>query len=360
MISYCTNVHPAEDVGGIVAQLEKYALPVRERLGADRLGVGLWLSAPVARGLADDASARRAFRAELDARGLSVYTLNAFPYGGFHDEVVKHAVYRPQWTETDRVAYTIDCVTVLADLLAEDASYGSISTLPLAWREPWTEHDDHRAAGAFEQVVRASRVTGDRPIKIAVEPEPGCVLDTVADALDWLSGRVDPEYVGLCLDTCHLAVSFADPDETLAAIAKSGLDIVKVQASAALHVEKPSEARDALAGFAEPRYLHQVRELAADGRVLKADDLPEAMTELPGEGPWRVHFHLPLHQAPAAPLTTTTDVLRTVAAALPGEPHIEVETYTWSVLPDAGDLVGGIAAELEWAQRNLVKEGVSA
>ncbi|WP_328606897.1 metabolite traffic protein EboE [Amycolatopsis sp. NBC_00345] len=360
MISYCTNVHPAEDVDGIVAQLERYALPVRERLGADRLGVGLWLSAPVARGLADDADARRKFRAELDARGLAVYTLNAFPYGGFHDEVVKQAVYRPSWTSKDRAAYTIDCVTVLADLLAEDASYGSISTLPLAWREPWTEHDDHRAAEAFEQVVQAIRATGDRPIRLAVEPEPGCVLDTVADALGWLSGRVDPEYVGLCLDTCHLAVSFADPAETLAAIAKSGLDVVKVQASAALHVEKPAEARDALAAFAEPRYLHQVRELGADGVVHQSDDLPEAWTELPGEGPWRVHFHMPLHQEPAAPLSTTTEVLRAVAAGLTDAPHVEVETYTWSVLPDAGDLVGGIAAEVEWAQSNLVGEGVSA
>jgi sugar phosphate isomerase/epimerase len=360
MISYCTNVHPAQDVDGIVAQLERYALPVRERLGADRLGVGLWLSAPVARGLADDAAARRRFRAELDARGLAVYTLNAFPYGGFHDEVVKQAVYLPSWTNKDRAAYTIDCVTVLADLLAADASYGSISTLPLAWREPWTEHDDHRASEAFEQVVQAIRVTGDRPIRLAVEPEPGCVLDTVADALGWLSGRVDPEYVGLCLDTCHLAVSFADPAETLAAIAKSGLDVVKVQASAALHVENPAEAHEALAAFAEPRYLHQVRELGADGVVHKVDDLPEALTELPGEGPWRVHFHMPLHQEPAAPLSTTTDVLRAVAAGLPGTPHVEVETYTWSVLPDAGDLVGGIAAELEWAQSNLVGEGVSA
>ncbi|WP_409491234.1 metabolite traffic protein EboE [Amycolatopsis sp. cmx-11-12] len=356
MISYCTNVHPAEDVEGIVAQLERYALPVRERLGADRLGVGLWLSAPVARGLADDPQARKDFRAELDARGLSVYTLNAFPYGGFHDDVVKHAVYRPEWTDPDRVAYTIDCVNVLSDLLAEDATYGSISTLPLAWREPWTEHDDRRAAEAFGQVVRA---IGDRPIKLAVEPEPGCVLDTVADALGWLSGRVDPEYVGLCLDTCHLAVSFADPAETLKAIAASDVDIVKVQASAALHVEKPAEAREALAAFAEPRYLHQVREFSG-GVVHKADDLPEAWTELPGEGPWRVHFHMPLHQAPAAPLATTTDVLRTVAAGLPGEPHIEVETYTWSVLPDAGDLVGGIAAELEWAKANLTREGASA
>ncbi|MBE1579852.1 metabolite traffic protein EboE [Amycolatopsis roodepoortensis] len=356
MISYCTNVHPAEDVGGIVAQLERYALPVRERLGADRLGVGLWLSAPVARGLAEDAGARKRFRAELDARGLSVYTLNAFPYGGFHDDVVKHAVYRPEWTNPDRVAYTIDCVNVLSDLLAEDASYGSISTLPLAWREPWTESDDRRAAEAFGEVVRA---IGDRPIKLAVEPEPGCVLDTVADALGWLSGRVDPEHVGLCLDTCHLAVSFADPAETLKAIAESDVDIVKVQASAALHVERPAEAREALAAFAEPRYLHQVREFSG-GVVRKADDLPEAWTDLPGDGPWRVHFHMPLHQAPAAPLSTTTDVLRTVAAGLPGEPHIEVETYTWSVLPDAGDLVGGIAAELEWAQANLVKEGASA
>ncbi|HTZ42914.1 MAG TPA: hypothetical protein VMB79_03565, partial [Jatrophihabitans sp.] len=202
-----------------------------------------------------------------------------------------------------------------------------------------------------------------------VEPEPGCVLDTLADAVGWLAGRVEPDVIGICLDTCHLAVSFADPAAEIGRIAAAGLSVVKVQASAALQVEHPGtpEARAALAQFAEPRYLHQVRELAADGTVLAADDLPDALDTLPGDGPWRVHFHVPLHERvaapldapPDAPLSSTTDVLTAALAALGDQrPYVEVETYTWSVLPGGRteqDVIDGIAAELSWAARALAR-----
>ncbi|WP_298178508.1 metabolite traffic protein EboE [Saccharomonospora sp.] len=364
MLSYCTNVHPAEDLDGIVAQLDTYATPVREELGVDVLGVGLWLAAEVASALASDAAARARLAGELKARGLGVQTLNAFPYGGFHDAVVKHSVYVPTWTDPRRAHYTRDCLTVLADLLHEDADYGSISTLPLAWREPWDTAEDDRAAAMFAEVTDHARTVSRRlgkPLRLAVEPEPGCVLDTVADAVSWLSGRVDPEYVGVCLDTCHLAVSFADPAEEVRRIREAGLDVVKVQASAALHVDDPADpaARAALAEFVEPRYLHQVRELSASGEVLAADDLDRALTDLPRNGPWRVHFHVPLHARPEPPLRSTTDVLTGAVAALAADrgelPHIEVETYTWSVLPRAHrtDLATGIAEELRWARTEV-------
>jgi hypothetical protein len=139
------------------------------------------------------------------------------------------------------------------------------------------------------------------------------------------------------------------------------LRIVKVQASAALHVTDPSDpaAREALAAFVEPRYLHQVRESQPAG-VVAADDLGEALAELPGESPWRVHFHIPLHHVPAAPLETTVDVLRRTVyevGQLPyaREVHLDIETYTWSVLPGASvGITDGIAAEIEWAQSNLL------
>lgn len=372
MIGYCTNVHPAEDLPGVLAQLDRYAEPVRRLVGVDVLGLGLWLPAGLAHELAGSRELRAKLRAELDARGLSVYTLNAFPYGGFHDEVVKHSVYRPEWTDPARLRYTVDCAEVLVDLLPDTATYGSISTLPLAWRTPWSEADDETATAALTEltgVLDGMAAANGRPIRLAVEPEPGCVLDTVADAIAWLAPRVDPRYVGLCLDTCHLAVSFADPAATVASIYAAGLEVVKVQASAALQVLEPAspEARAALADFAEPRYLHQVRERVASGAVLAADDLPEALTELPGRDPWRVHFHVPLHARPAAPLSATTDVLRTALSALESTvermPHVEVETYTWSVLPETagngGDtaLIRGIAAELRWAVANLEELG---
>jgi len=373
-LSYCTNVHPAEDLPGVLAQFDRYAEPVRRLVGEDVLGLGLWLPAVLARELAASPELRTKLRAELDARGLEVYTLNAFPYGGFHDEVVKRSVYVPEWTDNARLRYTVDCAVILGDLLPDSATYGSISTLPLAWRTPWTEVDDEAATAALADltgVLDGMAAASGRPIRLAVEPEPGCVLDTVADAVRWLAPRVDPRYVGLCLDTCHLAVSFADPAETVKSIYDAGLEVVKVQASAALQVEEPASeaARLALADFTEPRYLHQVRERAASGVVLAADDLPEALDELPARDTWRVHFHVPLHARPAAPLSATTDVLRTAIDVLRSTvdvlPHVEVETYTWSVLPETagngGDtaLIRGIAAELRWAAANLFDlEGV--
>jgi sugar phosphate isomerase/epimerase len=367
LLSYCTNVHPAEDFDGVIRQLREYAGPIRRTAGLDTLGVGLWLPAGLARQLAGSAEDRAALRGVLDSEGLQLHTVNAFPYGGFHNEVVKLEVYKPTWAQRERLEYTLDCAEVLAALLPEDTA-GSISTLPLAWREPWTQEDDDDATSAFAELSSRLRDLRDRTgktVRVAVEPEPGCVLDTVADVVGWLGPRIergiDPDFVGLCVDTCHLAVSFADPAGAVHQIDRAGLRIVKVQASAALHVPDPSEpaAREALARFVEPRYLHQVRECqAAD--IIPADDLDAALTDLPGENPWRVHFHIPLHHVPSAPLETTVDVLRRTVTEVRGLPyapevHLDIETYTWSVLPGASvGITDGIAAEIEWAQENLL------
>lgn len=380
LLSYCTNVHPAEDLDGVVDQLVMYAGPVREAAGLDVLGVGLWMPATLAHRLAGSPADRAWLRAVLDERGLQVHTLNAFPYGGFHADVVKLDVYTPTWAQPERLAYTLECAEVLADLLPDGVA-GSISTLPLAWREPWSPAEDEAATRAFAALgagLRDLRERTGKVVRVAVEPEPGCVLDTVDDVVGWLAARtgpdvpderrIDPEHVGVCLDTCHLAVSFADRRAGTAAtvrrITDAGLRVVKVQASAALHVEDPLDpaARAAVGAFAEKRYIHQVRELSASGDPLAADDLPDALGgALPAAGPWRVHFHVPLHHEPAAPLAATTDVLRdavdaVLAAPHGDEAHLDVETYTWAVLPEGAatdSLVAGIAAELRWATTHL-------
>jgi sugar phosphate isomerase/epimerase len=369
LLSYCTNVHPAEDLDGVLDQLARYAGPVREAAGLDVLGVGLWLPAALAHRLT--ASPRAAqdlarLRAALDEHGLQAHTLNAFPYGGFHDDVVKLAVYAPTWADPERLAYTLECAEVLAALLPDGVD-GSISTLPLAWREPggvaWSPTQDAAATRAFEDLSAGLRDLAARTgkiVRVAVEPEPGCVLDTVEDVVAWLEKRpaIDREHVGVCLDTCHLAVSFADPAAAVERITRAGLRVVKVQASAALHLTEPAApgARDAVGQFVEKRYIHQVRELAPGGEVLPADDLPDALGSgsadgLPGEGPWRVHFHVPLHHEPAPPLTATTAVLRDAVAAVLAAPHgeeahLDVETYTWAVLPpDSPAFPGAVAGD---------------
>ncbi|PJJ61428.1 metabolite traffic protein EboE [Compostimonas suwonensis] len=370
-LSYCTNVHPAEDLEGVIRQLDEYSGPARIAAGLDVLGVGLWLPAELAALLASDDDALASLRDALERNRLELRTINAFPFAAFHAEVVKLDVYRPNWADAARLRFTLDCALVLSRLLPPHAD-GSISTLPLGWRTEWSADDDRIATaqlGELSRELAALRHSSGHAIRLAIEPEPGCILDTVSDIVRWLAprvadGAIDPEFIGVCLDTCHLAVSFAEPESAVRQIAEAGLRVVKVQASAALEVPDPADPlqRAAVGVFAEKRYLHQVRELQPDGTVLASDDLDEALEALPATGPWRVHFHVPLHHVPAEPLRSTTDVLiRAVAAvaATPGggDTHLDVETYTWSVLPEGrnpADLVAGIAAELRWAVRELV------
>ncbi|MEE6274219.1 metabolite traffic protein EboE [Georgenia sp. MJ206] len=375
-LAYCTNVHPAEDVDGLLDQLERFAGPVRAELDVARLGVGLWLPADAAAQLVRSAPDLARLRDGLARAGLEVVTLNAFPYASFHAPVVKHRVYRPDWTEEERLTYTLDCARVLAAILPDDAARGSISTVPLAWRTPWSAERHAQARTGLDRLAAGladvERETGRR-VRVALEPEPGCVVETAADAAQHLSG-LDPDYLGVCLDMCHMATGFEDPAASLAALDGAGLEVVKSQLAAALHVAEPAApaSRAALGGFAEDRFLHQVRE--HDGAAVRAvDDLPEALADggLPGERPWRVHFHVPVHAEPDAPLEGTSTYLREAARALVGGPraltdHLEVETYTWSVLPahlrpadDAG-LVAGLAAELRWTRDLLVDLGLEA
>jgi sugar phosphate isomerase/epimerase len=364
-LAYCSNVHPAEDLPSVLAQLDRFVVPVREHLGEPVVGLGLWLAAPVAEALDADATAVSTLRRELDARGIEVVTLNGFPYRAFHGPVVKHTVYHPDWTTTDRLVHTLRLARVLAGLLPDEAT-GSISTLPLAWRSPWgTEQADHArrklemlAAGLAE----LHRRTG-HTIQVGLEPEPGCVVETTEQAGLLLTG-MDPRWLGICLDLAHLACAWEVPEQALARLRASGLPLVKVQVSAALEVGDPTKAAGTLRPYAEPRFLHQTRNPAGAGR----DDLAEALAErLPG--PWRVHFHLPLHADPPPPLTSTIAVTRDALAALLAGPtaactHFEVETYTWQVLPQPPvtdtELAAGIAAELRQLHQDLIGYGLTA
>ncbi|MEW1719990.1 metabolite traffic protein EboE [Streptomyces sp. NPDC093109] len=373
-LAYCTNVHPAENLDGVLAQLRDHCEPVRRRLGRDRLGIGLWLAKDAARALTNDPVTLRGLRAELDRRGLEVITLNGFPYEGFGAEEVKYRVYKPDWADPERLAHTGDLARLLAALLPDDITEGSVSTLPLGWRTHWTEDRDRTARTALgalaERLDALEELTG-KSIRIALEPEPGCTIETTADAIGPLTALASHR-IGVCVDTCHLATSFEDPATALDALTAARLTIPKAQLSAALHAEQPRlpEVREALAAFAEPRFLHQTRARTAAG-LLGTDDLDEALTGavLPDDTPWRAHFHVPLHAPPAPPLTSTLPVLQDALARLVGGPvpltrHLEVETYTWQALPprlrprSRGQLADGIAAELTLARDLLVDLGL--
>ncbi|MER6714390.1 metabolite traffic protein EboE [Streptomyces sp. NPDC000877] len=373
-LAYCTNVHPAETFEGVLAQLRDHCEPVRRRLGRDRLGIGLWLAKDAAHALVTDPSALRGLRTELDRRGLEVVTLNGFPYEGFGAEEVKYRVYKPDWADPERLDHTTALARVLAGLIPDDVTDGTISTLPLAWR---TAYDDQRAEAAraalrtlAERLDAIEELTG-RSLRVGLEPEPGCVVETTRDAIAPLTA-IGHDRIGICVDTCHLATSFEDPHTALDALTDARVPVVKSQLSAALHAEHPHlpEVREALAAFAEPRFLHQTRTSTAAG-LRATDDLDEALAghALPDASPWRAHFHVPLHAAPAAPLTSTLPVLKAALTRLVGGPapltrHLEVETYTWQALPPElrpkgrAQLAEGIAAELTLARDLLTDLGL--
>ncbi|MGC2998623.1 metabolite traffic protein EboE [Streptomyces sp. G35A] len=373
-LAYCTNVHPAETLDGVLAQLRDHCEPVRRRLGRDRLGIGLWLAKDAAHALVTDPSALRGLRCALEQRGLEVVTLNGFPYEGFGAQEVKYRVYTPDWADPERLDHTTALARVLAGLLPDDVTDGSVSTLPLAWRTACDERRAETARTALrtlaERLDALQELTG-RSIRIALEPEPGCVVETTRDAIAPLTA-IGHDRIGICVDTCHLATSFEDPHTALDDLTRAGVPVVKSQLSAALHAEQPHlpGVREALAAFAEPRFLHQTRTSTAAG-LRGTDDLDEALTggTLPDAAPWRAHFHVPLHAAPAAPLTATLPVLKSALTRLVGGPHpltrhLEVETYTWQALPPElrprgrAQLADGIAAELALARDLLTDLGL--
>ena len=155
-LGYCFNVLPGESAAALIEQARRICGPVRARLGVARMGVGLWIARAAATELMADPGARRALAAALAEQGLYVYTLNGFPYGGFHAPRVKHTVYEPSWAEAARVDYTLDLATLLAELLPDDLAGGSISTVPLG---PATVDRAAAAAGLRRCAGQATALT---------------------------------------------------------------------------------------------------------------------------------------------------------------------------------------------------------
>lgn len=379
VLGYCANVHPGEHLSDVLAAVG-HANAVRQQIGVDRLSFGLWLS----RGALSDVLRAGAdvLREALDAHNLFVVTCNGFPYGNFQAAVVKRSVYHPDWTTAQRFEYTLDLARVLARIAPPEHDELTISTLPLAYR---SEADAGTYERSLEQLCRLAEqlaslrdLTG-KNVRVCLEPEPGCLLERssevvrlftedlprVARRLGVPSDAIDAQ-LGVCFDTCHQAVVFEQAADVLHDLRAAGVRIGKVQLSSALIVHEPasSAAQAALQDFQEPRYLHQVRTKTSAGALLGVDDLPEAGA-LPRAAPWRVHFHVPIHRAAVGALGTTREFLEQVLAGLVHSseplPHLEVETYTWSVLPEAerpqgsAGLVRGIAQELRWVRDQLAR-----
>ena len=376
-LSYCTNVHRAMTLAEIHADLDRFEVPVARNIGRP-LAVGFWLAQPVIAEILARPAAAQDLTQALRSRRLTCYTLNAFPLGNFHDRRVKQNVYLPDWSQSQRLAYTCDGAGVLAQLL-EAGSEGSISTLPLGFKG--FDHPPEFLDAAMDNVLECARhldrlknFTG-RLIRLAIEPEPLCVLETTPETIAFFEilwrlaeqrhlGDIVRRHVGVCFDVCHQAVEFENVAASIAAFAAAGIRINKVHLSCAIQLDDP-DRRELLRPYVEERYLHQVIARHGDGRIAKAADLTDSLLTQPpldfaGADVWRIHFHVPINLPSLGPLPTTQGDLAAALSAvakLDYAPHLEVETYTWNVMPQKpDDLAAAIAAELNAAYR-LISDG---
>jgi hypothetical protein len=375
---YCTNVHAGASLNETRANLARYALAVKAAYCPSRpMGVGLWLSSTAALELAVRGADE--FRDWLAERELVPYTFNGFPYGDFHQTVVKHRVYEPTWWQPERLAYTLRLVDLQHALLPAGLE-GSISTLPIAWGTPCPSRAEQELAGQHlrqaAQYMHALEKRTGRLIYLCLEPEPGCVFSFADDAvhffqwqlLDREDDAVVRRHIRICHDVCHAAVMFEDQAAVLGKYRDAGIKVGKVQVSAALRMdldlfEPPSaepraEAIGQLASFAEDRYLHQTV-VRRGGDDVFYEDLGlalEAERDDP-RGEWRVHFHVPIYVSEFGRLHSTQEQIGECLRALSFTSdcrHLEVETYAWGVLPPdlaQADLAAGIAEELRWLAR---------
>ncbi len=390
-LTYCSNIHPGETWAAVRAQIGAHLPKVKSQLSPDGpFGIGLRLSALAAESLSDR-PAMEEFKSFLAAEGLYVFTVNGFPYGDFHGKPVKENVYLPDWRDDARLAYSNRLADLLAELLPDDPALdGSVSTVPGAFKPAITTAADITAMA--ENLVRhaahlwALRERTGRTVTLELEPEPCCYIETIDEAVGFfrshlfsadaiasmaeqtgLSGAAAEaalrRHLGVCLDLCHAAVEFEDAEESLAKLRDGGIRIGKMQISAGLRFARADEfAVELLQPFNDAVYLHQVVERNGAG-LTRYVDLPEAFAALQGNGggdrEWRVHFHVPIFLDDLGRFSTTQDFIRDMLARqriAPVTRHLEVETYTWDVLPPDYrnvDVDAAIVRELRWVRSQL-------
>lgn len=361
LITYCSNIHPGEGWRETFAALQRHIPAVKAAVSPDRpFPIGLRLSNRAAHELTEAENAH--FVHWLREHDCFVPTLNGFPYGAFHGERVKERVYLPDWRSPERAAYTMRLADLLAGWLPAGMT-GSISTVPIGFKGTVGARD----MGAVRQQLvavlthlQALRRERGKTIVLALEPEPGCLLETTEEACRFFAELDLPpeqrDLLGLCYDCCHQAVEFEDPAASLARLAEAGIRIAKVQVSSALALLAPQPEQ--LARFNEPRYLHQVVVRDRNGGLSRYDDLPAALAQ-PGERAgeeWRCHFHVPIFVADADGYGTTRFFLEQILPLLPEDRLLEVETYTWEVLPPElrrESVTDSIIREIQWLEGQL-------
>ncbi|RYU97249.1 metabolite traffic protein EboE [Emticicia agri] len=387
-LSYCSNIHPGENWDEHFAVLQNSIPQIKAEVCPDApMGIGLRLANQASIDLSINEHFS-SFKNWLAENNCYVFTMNGFPFGNFHHTIVKDMVHAPDWTTQERTDYTIRLFELLAELLPENLQEGGISTSPLSYRFWWAtdellEQATIKATGNMISVVEAlielHKKTG-KLLHLDIEPEPDGILENSDEFIHWYNNYLLPigikqlqskglsteeateaikNHIQLCYDVCHFAVGFEKPVKVLEKLNANQLKVGKIQISSALKVdfsENAEEKLNEIAQYNEPTYLHQVVAKKNDGSYIKFPDLNEAITNFSNEiNSWRVHFHVPLFLEQYGLLSSTqkdiVDVLD-IHKEKPFTQHLEIETYTWGVLPKEfqAPLNESIIREIKWVK----------
>ena len=393
--SYCLNVHPGESLAQVRQAISSHVPAIHKGLSPHRnaadarapFGLGLRIARKAADELKDPA-ALDTFRELLQSLNLYTFTINGFPYGAFHQTRVKENVYAPDWRTPERFQYTRDLFDLLAVLLPDDTA-GSVSTVPLSYGA-WPLSETDRAAmrkHVCDLALHLSRIEAEtgKVLHLGLEPEPDCTLETTPQTLQWFkdelfakgaaelahaAGLIPNEaetllrrHIGVCFDTCHVAMQFEDPAAAMRSLVREGIRISKIQLSAALETDAARISPEALSAFDDGVYLHQMKSVKGHAWP----DIPAwRAAPDPGAGTLRIHCHVPLHWAGDDLLKSTRHTLTPAFRDALHESaceHVEVETYTFDVLPAAlrtGNVEQDMIHECDWALRTLFEDRKSA
>jgi len=394
-LTYCSNIHPGEKWDDHFKSLKENIPFIREQLAPGQaFGLGLRVANEASIELSKPEILAE-FKTWLNEHNIYVFVINGFPYGGFHNTVVKDDVHTPDWTTTDRLEYTIRLFRILSQLLPEEME-GGVSTPPLSYRLWWKNDAEKQDALKratsnifllLDELITIEKETG-QVLHLDIEPEPDGLFDNTTDFVIWyrdilLPGgikylneghQLDSEtaaatirkYIQLCYDICHAAVGYEQPEDILRLLDENGIKVGRIQVSSALKIDFSTNKeikRKAIETFDEPVYLHQVVTRNADGTHSHYPDLPEAIADWNTDHlEWRIHFHVPLFiQSYGALDSTQGDIVKTLAihSEKPFSSFLEVETYTWGVLPeDMQKPIGeSIVREIEWVKKVLDDRG---
>jgi hypothetical protein len=389
-LSYSTLVHPADNWGELWESLTRYLPAVKKRLSPTKpFAVSLRLASNSVSALTAAPSKRRQLKQFFDANDMYLYTANAFPYGSFKRERVKEQVYEPDWRSDDRATYTMQVADILAEIAPSDVN-PSIQTAPLGFKPRVTGPDviqayTNQVIHVVAHLVELQRKTG-RIVTLGIEPEPACFLETTAETIDHFNNHLYADaavndlarqtgmsadqardvlhsQLGTVFDVCHQAVEFEDVVQSMKNLRASGIPILKFQIASALRIpDVTPEKVIALKAFDDSVYLHQTIE-KRNGAITHYLDIPDALATYDGESDgreWRTHFHVPVFLDDIGAFKTTRPDIEAALryhARDPVSEQVEIETYTWDVLPDSfktGDIVEYVSRELEWVRDSLM------